>query len=267
MQRLIPFGRIVFLCKKVQRPKKSSSIPSTNGTPSFHPTTRNPTHQGFQRCQPLTRSDTTTTPVEGRKLAHTHTVRSWGNRLILPGTRVRCDHGVVVKFNGNHGELGIHKTSTFSCRACGKNSLKFRGSSFHSIDESIESKSCFKICPMKMTQRSDPFFECSWLEQFITSSDFCGQFLDAQFFVALSSLQRSLQKSSGYFAGGWWWFCKKTCHKREWIPPEKNIRPRRFHYLNPLPSRTSSFVFALVFLDCLEQQQVVETWSGSFITE
>ena len=75
-----------------------------------------------------------------------------------------------------------------------KNSLKFRGSSFHSIDESIESKSCFKICPMKMTQRSDPI-ECSWLEQYITSSDFCGQFLDAQFFVALLSLQRSLQKS------------------------------------------------------------------------
>ena len=54
-----------------------------------------------------------------------------------------------------------------------------------------------------------------------------------------------------YFAGGWWWFCKKTCHKREWIPPEKNIRLRRFHYLNPLPRRSSSFVFALVFLDCL----------------
>jgi len=33
------------------------------------------------------------------------------------------------------------------------------------------------------------------MEQFITSSDFCGQFLDAQFFVALLSLQRSLQKS------------------------------------------------------------------------
>ena len=125
-----------------------------------------------------------------------------------------------------------------------KNSLKFRGSSFHSIDESIESKSCFKICPMKMTQRSDPFFECSWLEQFITSSDFCGQFLDAQFFVALLSLAAFTSEIlERYFAGGWWWFCNKNCHKREWIPPEKK-HLRRFHYFNPLPRRSSSFIEA-----------------------
>ena len=293
MQRLIPLWQNCFpMQKSYIWPKKSSSIPSTNGTPSFHPTTRNPTHQGFQRCQPLTRSDTTTTPVEGRKLAHTHTVRSWGNRLILPGTRVRCDHG--LKIQPKSWRIGdFSQIINIQLPGLWKNSLKFRGGLPH--ENWLKDRSLFWVFLAGAVHNKfgflwaifgRPIFRCI-----------------AQFAAFTSEI---LER---YFAGGWWWFCKKKCHKREWIPPEKNIRRRRFHYLNPLPSRSSSFVFALVFLDCLprcwlvvkllnqkkppdsiifvkvqknnnwlpkhdwihhhhcqqqlEQQQVVETWSGS----
>ena len=233
MQRLIPLWQNCFpMQKSYIWPKKSSSIPSTNGTPSFHPTTRNPTHQGFQRCQPLTRSDTTTTPVEGRKLAHTHTVRSWGNRLILPGTRVRCDHG--LKIQPKSWRIGgFSQIINIQLPGLWKNSLKFRGGLPH--ENWLKDRSLFWVFLAGAVHNKFGFLWAIRTPNFSLHCSICSVHF------------RNLRAISLVGGGG----SARFCHKREWIPPEKNIRLRRFHYFNPLPRRSSSFVFALVFLDCL----------------